>query len=46
LLGSVVTRTVPAINGLKIPAAKPMLSIVRAMPEKDFVSISSRMDGK
>jgi len=30
--GSVVTRTVPAMSGLKIPAANPMLSMVSAIP--------------
>jgi hypothetical protein len=43
---SVVTRTVPAISGLKIPAAKPIDSMVRAMPENDLVRIRSRIEGR
>ena len=43
---SVTARTVPEINGLKMPAANPMLNIVRAMPEKDLVRISSMTDGR
>ena len=42
---SVVTRTVPAIRGLKIPAANPMQSIAAAIPEKDFVASRSRIAG-
>ncbi|MCZ7636328.1 MAG: hypothetical protein M5U12_10005 [Verrucomicrobia bacterium] len=46
LVESVVTRMVPAMSGLKMPAANPMLSMVSAMPEKDLVSISSRTAGR
>ena len=34
---SVTAGTVEAINGLKIPAARPIDSIVSTMPEKDLV---------
>jgi len=30
---SVTARTVPETSGLKMPAARPMLSIVSTMPE-------------
>ena len=43
---SVTARTVPAMSGLKMPAAKPMVSMVRAMPENDLVRISSRIAGR
>jgi hypothetical protein len=46
LVPSVVVRTVPEISGLKMPAAKPIVSIVSAMPENVFVNISSRIDGR
>ena len=37
LLESVTALTVPEIRGLKMPAASPMLIIVRAMPVNVFV---------
>ena len=43
---SETARTVPATSGLKIPAARPMLSMVRASPEKVSVTISSRIEGR
>ena len=43
---SETARTVPAINGLKMPAASPMLSMVSARPEKVSVISSSRIDGR
>ena len=45
LVESVVSRTVPAISGLKMPAAKPMHSIAAAIPEKDLVASRSRIAG-
>ena len=43
---SVTARTVPEMSGLKIPAASPIDSMVRAIPENDFVRMSSRIEGR
>ena len=37
LVPSVTTLTVPEINGLNIPAAKPIQSMVNAIPDNDLV---------
>jgi hypothetical protein len=42
----VVTLTVPDIKGLKMPAAKPIASIVNAIPVKDFVTINKSIVGR
>jgi len=34
------------LSGLKMPAASPIESIVSAMPEKERVRISSRIEGR
>ena len=43
---SVTARTVPAMSGLKIPAARPIVSIVRAMPENVLLRMRSRIEGR
>lgn len=43
---SVTARTVPETRGLKIPAASPIESMVRTIPENDFVKMSSRIEGR
>ena len=43
---SVVALTVAEISGLNIPAAKPIVSIVNAIPENDLKIISIKIDGR
>ena len=45
VVNMVVNLTVPESKGLNIPAANPILSMVKAIPDNDLVTNNNNIDG-